>query len=376
MRSGPTATRAPTPPSTTRPALPARRPGEGARLRRRAGVCVEGCRGRPAVRSRPCGSRAGSRTGRAPGRRPARPLHDALEGYRRGRLRRRRSGMSWAEPLYTAEEMRAAEAAYPGATVELMERAGTAVAQEVFPLPDAERVAVCCGTGSNGGDGLLGRRARTCGQALGRAHRRLRGEDLGDLRSCSATPTSASPSSTSRRPRTSSSTRSSAPASAASRGPTRCGDRRERGRRADRRSRPPVRRRRLHGQGRGAAVQAAVTVTFHAPGRSRRRARPLPRGELVAADIGLARRRRACDVRTGDAELVPRPASATTSTRRDPCSSWAGRSGSRAPSLTSEAALRASAGIVTLCVPASLNLVFEQRLVEAGPGRARTRTGR
>ena len=37
--------------------------------------------------------------------------------------------MTWAEPLYTAEEMRAAEAAYPGPTVELMERAGTAVVQ-------------------------------------------------------------------------------------------------------------------------------------------------------------------------------------------------------------------------------------------------------
>ncbi|MGH3027477.1 MAG: NAD(P)H-hydrate epimerase, partial [Gaiellaceae bacterium] len=64
--------------------------------------------------------------------------------------------MTWAEPLYTAEEMRAAEAAYPGATVELMERAGTAVVQEVLSrFPGAERVAVCCGTGSNGGDGLL-----------------------------------------------------------------------------------------------------------------------------------------------------------------------------------------------------------------------------
>jgi ADP-dependent NAD(P)H-hydrate dehydratase / NAD(P)H-hydrate epimerase len=35
-----------------------------------------------------------------------------------------------------------------------------------------------------------------------------------------------------------------------------------------------------------------------------------------------------------------------------------------APSLTSEAALRSGAGIVTACVPASLNMVFEQRLVE------------
>ena len=33
------------------------------------------------------------------------------------------------EPLYSAAEMRAAEADYPGATLELMERAGTAVAR-------------------------------------------------------------------------------------------------------------------------------------------------------------------------------------------------------------------------------------------------------
>ena len=32
------------------------------------------------------------------------------------------------EPLYTAEEMRAAEAAYAGPTLELMERAGKRVA--------------------------------------------------------------------------------------------------------------------------------------------------------------------------------------------------------------------------------------------------------
>ena len=36
------------------------------------------------------------------------------------------------EPLYTAEEMRAAEAAYPGPTLELMERAGQSVADEIL----------------------------------------------------------------------------------------------------------------------------------------------------------------------------------------------------------------------------------------------------
>ena len=60
------------------------------------------------------------------------------------------------DPLYTAEEMRAAEAAYPGPTLELMERAGAAVAAEIARrYPDAAGVAVWCGTGANGGDGLV-----------------------------------------------------------------------------------------------------------------------------------------------------------------------------------------------------------------------------
>ncbi len=63
------------------------------------------------------------------------------------------------EPLYTAEEMRVAEARYPGfpATApELMERAGLAVAREVLTrYPDARRVGVICGGGANGGDGRI-----------------------------------------------------------------------------------------------------------------------------------------------------------------------------------------------------------------------------
>lgn len=66
------------------------------------------------------------------------------------------------EPLYTAEEMRAAEEAYPGfpdTVPELMERAGTAVAVELqTAFPDARRVAVVCGRGSNGGDGRVAAR--------------------------------------------------------------------------------------------------------------------------------------------------------------------------------------------------------------------------
>lgn len=63
------------------------------------------------------------------------------------------------EPLYTAAEMRAAEErhpGYPGTAGELMERAGRAVALELLGRhPDARRVAVVCGRGSNGGDGRV-----------------------------------------------------------------------------------------------------------------------------------------------------------------------------------------------------------------------------
>ena len=66
------------------------------------------------------------------------------------------------EPLYTAEEMRAAEERYPGypeTVPELMERAGAAVAREALAaFPDARSFAVVCGGGSNGGDGRVAAR--------------------------------------------------------------------------------------------------------------------------------------------------------------------------------------------------------------------------
>jgi ADP-dependent NAD(P)H-hydrate dehydratase / NAD(P)H-hydrate epimerase len=58
------------------------------------------------------------------------------------------------EPLYTAEEMRAAE---QGHDVEaLMERAGRSVADAVLRrYPDVRKVAAVCGKGANGGDGRI-----------------------------------------------------------------------------------------------------------------------------------------------------------------------------------------------------------------------------
>ncbi len=66
------------------------------------------------------------------------------------------------EPLYTAAEMRAAEEGYrgyPESVVELMERAGEAVAREtMLAYPDARRFACVCGGGSNGADGRIAAR--------------------------------------------------------------------------------------------------------------------------------------------------------------------------------------------------------------------------
>src|SRR5918996_1058874 len=66
------------------------------------------------------------------------------------------------EPLYSADEMRAAEERYPGypdSIPELMERAGAAVAREaMLAFPEARRFACVCGKGSNGGDGRVAAR--------------------------------------------------------------------------------------------------------------------------------------------------------------------------------------------------------------------------
>jgi NAD(P)H-hydrate epimerase len=62
--------------------------------------------------------------------------------------------MAELEPLYTAEEMRAAEAGHD--VDAMMRRAGTAVAEELMRrFPDARRIALHAGGGANGGDGRI-----------------------------------------------------------------------------------------------------------------------------------------------------------------------------------------------------------------------------
>src|SRR5262245_53836699 len=62
--------------------------------------------------------------------------------------------MAELDPLYTAEEMRAAEAGHE--VDAMMQRAGAAVAEELMRrFPDARRVALHAGGGANGGDGRI-----------------------------------------------------------------------------------------------------------------------------------------------------------------------------------------------------------------------------
>jgi NAD(P)H-hydrate epimerase len=118
------------------------------------------------------------------------------------------------------------------------------------------------------------------------------------------------------------------------------------------------------------AVRAVATATFHrakpglwiAPGKQhagdvRVIEIGIPPGAPVEADAGLI----------GDAVLdaVPRRAADSTKFSSGHVLVVGGSTGlTGAPCMAAEAAMRAGAGYVTCCVPASLNLVFETRLLE------------
>jgi NAD(P)H-hydrate epimerase len=121
----------------------------------------------------------------------------------------------------------------------------------------------------------------------------------------------------------------------------------------------------------GAAVRADATATFHAakpglwinPGKSHA-------GEVSVVDIGIP-----ADGRPGEPSLglitsravdeIPRRGSASTKFAAGSVLVCGGSTGlTGAPSMAAEAAMRSGAGYVTACVPRSLNLVFESRLLE------------
>jgi hydroxyethylthiazole kinase-like uncharacterized protein yjeF len=250
------------------------------------------------------------------------------------------------EPLYTADEMKRAEA---GHDVDgLMARAGRAVAEEaMLRFPDAQRFVAVCGGGANGGDGRI---ALDVLEAAGKAARTSEDAPVeeadvvidalfgtgfhGEPREDAARAIEAM--NNSGKPIVAVDLPSGVNAST--------------------------------GEIAGASVNATLTVTMHAPkvglevapGRFRA-------GEAVVADIGLQH------VRTEHRLVTPEILDAIPRRRADQNKYTAGTvlvvGGSRgltgAPSLTAEAAFRADAGYVAVAVPDSTLPVFEQLLLEA-----------
>ncbi len=122
----------------------------------------------------------------------------------------------------------------------------------------------------------------------------------------------------------------------------------------------------------GAAVRADATATFHAgkpglwiaPGKDHS-------GDVSVLDIGIpdgAPEATRADIGLIDGavlEIIPRRGRDSTKFAAGAVLVCGGSTGlTGAPCLASEAAMRAGAGYVTALIPASLNLVFEQRLLE------------
>ncbi len=252
------------------------------------------------------------------------------------------------EPLYTAAEMRAAEAGYPGypaSAPELMDRAGSAVAREAMrAFPRARRFAVVCGSGANGGDGAVA--ARVLGEA-GREAVETDDPEGFDVVVDALFGTGFR----------------GAPRAEAAALIARIND-----------SGLPVVSVDLPsgvnastGEVEGAAVRASLTVTFHgrkvglvvAPGR-------FHAGRVIVADIGLEHL--ATDARrTTDAQLrqVPRRAPHDSKYTAGVVLVVGGSPGlTGAAVLTATAALRADAGYVTLAVPLEALPVVETLALE------------
>ncbi len=250
------------------------------------------------------------------------------------------------DPLYTAEEMKAAEAGHD--VDELMARAGRAVAEEaMLRFREAQRFVAVCGGGANGGDGRIaldvlqsaGKAARTSEEApveeadvvidalFGTG---FHGEPREDAaRAIEAMNASGKPIVAVDLP-------SGVDASTGEIG--------------------------------GACVEATVTVTMHgpkvglevAPGR-------FHAGEVVVADIGLERgeteHRLVTPAILGE---IPRRSAEQNKYSAGTVLVVGGSRGlTGAPCLAAEAAFRADAGYVAVAVPDSTLAVFEQRLLEA-----------
>ena len=259
--------------------------------------------------------------------------------------------------------------------MELMERAGAAVAREVAALRPDGPVAIVCGKGNNGGDGFVvarllreaGREVRVllAGDAEG-----VRGDAAEALRRLGSAPDPFVPEAL----------ESAVVAVDALLGTGTTGAPRGAiGEAVEALSRAeaavvaidvPSGVDASTGAVAGPAVHAVVTVTFHAakpglwitPGKEHA-------GEVRVADIGIppGAPAEAQIGLIGDGVLMEVPRRLAAGTKFSSghvlvCGGSTGLTG--APAMASEAAMRAGAGYVTACVPASLNAIFEVKLTE------------
>ena len=263
--------------------------------------------------------------------------------------------MAEFEPLYTADEMRAAEErhpGYPGSAHELMERAGAQaarIAQEEFP--DAAAWTVVCGGGSNGGDGrIMAGYLESAGKEVLVVDAKADAVDIGApdviVDALFGTGFAGAP-------------RDDAAKLIgrinASEAPVLAVD-------------LPSGVDASTGEIAGAAVEAAVTVTFHgrkvgvvvAPGR-------FHAGRVHVAGIGLEQAETSLRLATPELlRSVPRRSEGDNKYTAGHVLVVGGSRGlTGAPSLAALAAMRADAGYVTVAAPASSLPVLEQRLLEA-----------
>jgi len=286
----------------------------------------------------------------------------------------------WLEPLYEAEAMRATdrwaieEREVP--SLELMERAGAGLADLAAEIVPAGRIAVACGRGNNGGDGLvaarlLRERGREADPILFGNPDDVRGDARANLDRLSEPPAVPGPAML----------EGAAGVVDALLGTGFEGE--PRGAIADAiaaindhdapviAADVPSGVDASTGEVHGVAVRASATATFHAakpglwihPGKAhagevRVIEIGIPPGAPVPARIGL--------VGAGAGAAIPSRGPASTKFSEGAVLLVGGSRGlTGAPSMAAESAVRVGAGYVTACVPASLNLIFELRLLEA-----------
>ncbi|MDQ6778999.1 MAG: NAD(P)H-hydrate epimerase, partial [Actinomycetota bacterium] len=288
----------------------------------------------------------------------------------------------WLDPLPDAAEQRAldewaiGELGIPG--VELMERAGTGLAELVSRRAPAGRIAVVCGKGNNGGDGFVAARAlrgqgREVDVFILAAPDEYRGDARANLERLpgarplpfDAAPLSGAGAIVDAILGTGFAGEPRAPAAGAIEA---INDARE-GRvvvACDVPSGVDA----SSGHVAGVAVRAHATATFHAakpglwiaPGKQHA-------GEVNVIDIGIPPGGPATPriglISPEVLDGVPRRGAESTKFAAGSvlvCGGSPGLTG--APCMASESAMRAGAGYVTACVPESLHAIFEGRLLE------------